>query len=108
MRERQAGEIIKLHMLALVLALVLTWYALNPAPGSMQRLERDEETPEEKRREKKSSPSMSLESMSLESMSLESMSPELRGSDDVMRKSRVNREIEDIDDLEWPEVIDFV
>jgi hypothetical protein len=103
MRERQAGEIIKLHMLALVLALVLTWYALNPAPGSMQRLERDEETPEEKRREKKSSPSMSLESMSLESMS-----PELRGSDDVMRKSTVNRGIEDIDDLEWPEVIDFV
>jgi hypothetical protein len=98
MRERQAGEIIKLHMLALVLALVLTWYALNPAPGSLQRLERDDETPEEKRLEKKSRASISLESMS----------HELSGSVEVMRKSVVNRGIEDIDDLEWPEVIDSV
>jgi hypothetical protein len=98
MRERQTGEMIKLHMLALVLALVLTWYALNPAPGSLQRLEREEETPEEKRRENKSSASISYKSMS----------HELRGSDDVMRKSMVKRGTEDIDDLEWPEVIDFI
>jgi hypothetical protein len=98
MRERQAREMIKLHVLALVLALVLTWYALNPAPGSMQRLERDDETPEEKRREKKSAASRSFELMN----------HELRGSDDLMRKSMVNRGIEDIDDLEWPEVIDSI
>lgn len=98
MRERQAREIIKLRMLALVLALVLTWYALNPAPGSMQRLERDEETPEEKRLEKKLRASVGRELMSRE----------LSGSADVIGKSMVNRGIEDIDDLEWPEVIDFV
>lgn len=92
MRERQTREMIKLRLLALVLALVLTWYAMNPAPGPLPSMERDEGQPDEKRQEKRSPASLGYD---------------LSGAATVMRQSAVNPAVEDIDDLEWPEVIDL-
>jgi len=46
---------LKLRLLALVLALALTWYALNPAPGPVRRRNsRPGDAPEGKRREERS------------------------------------------------------
>ena len=53
MREEQTIQIIRLRLLALVLALALTWYALNPAPGPVHQVTRDEGRPDENRREVK-------------------------------------------------------
>ena len=53
MREEQAIRIIKLRLLALVLALALTWYALNPAPIPACQVRRDEGERDENRREVK-------------------------------------------------------
>ena len=41
---------LRLRLLALVLALALTWYAVNPAPGPVRRGGRDEGRPEGERR----------------------------------------------------------
>ncbi len=90
MRERQAKELIKLRLLALVLALALTWYSLNPAPGSMPRAERDDGQPDEKRHEKRSRASAGYD---------------LGGA--FVLKSAVDPAGDDVEDLEWPEVIDF-
>lgn len=46
------GHLLRLKLLALVLALALTWYALNPAPGPVSRSRRvNDDDPGEKRRE---------------------------------------------------------
>ncbi|HZI17762.1 MAG TPA: hypothetical protein VEY09_04130 [Pyrinomonadaceae bacterium] len=53
--ERQIRHILKLRLLALVLALALGWYALNPAPGPVRLSRRGpEDEPDEQRREEKS------------------------------------------------------
>ena len=92
MRERQTGETIKLRLMALVLALALTWYTMNPAPGSINGIKRDGEQPDEKHRDKKSPAPVRYVSGETET---------------VASKSTVNPSMENIEDLEWPEVIDI-
>ena len=53
MWEERFRQAIKLRLLAFVLALALTWYAMNPAPGPVHRGTRDEGQPDENRREVK-------------------------------------------------------
>lgn len=53
MREERFRQAIRLRLLAFVLALALTWYAMNPAPGPVYRGTRDEGQPDENRREVK-------------------------------------------------------
>ncbi|HEY0101250.1 MAG TPA: hypothetical protein VGB76_20165 [Pyrinomonadaceae bacterium] len=92
MWEEQVIQRIRLQLLALVLAFALTWYAMNPAPGPQWHVGRSEEQPDEKRREEKS---------------LGPMGYELCGTEGVVMKSTVDPAAQDIEDLEWPEVIDI-
>lgn len=85
--------VIRLRLLALVLALALTWYAVNPAPGPVRRVKRDEGPPGEKRREAGSRLGMSSEVLLAEAVMNSAAGP---------LPSDTER---DIDDLEWPEVI---
>jgi hypothetical protein len=48
-RERKKQRL-KLWLLALVLALVLTWYTLHPAPSPVHRKERENTPPDAERR----------------------------------------------------------
>ena len=95
MREVRGVRTLRLRLLALVLALALTWYALNPAPGHVRRVKRDEETPDEERRVAGSPAGVGHE-------------PGLAGAAAIrsaVRASSSDAE-ESIDDLKWPEVID--
>lgn len=94
MREERIRQAIRLRLLALVLAFALTWYAINPAPGSVTKIKRDEGQPDEKRREARS-PSES------------NRAPVWTGAN--AKKSALDPFSStggDTDDLEWPEVID--
>jgi hypothetical protein len=94
MREETFRQAFRLRMLALVLALALTWYAINPAPGSPTPLRRDEGRPDEKRREARSLPGVNCDPVWTQANASESPSdPTLCA-------------VENPDDLEWPEVID--
>jgi hypothetical protein len=77
--------------LALVLALALLWYSLNPAPKPVTRIKREDELPDEKKR-------------NLEPHSMPATWPlafRLRGE----RAEPLPFPDED-DDFEWPEFID--
>ena len=52
-RRARTKQSFKLRLLALVLALALAWYSLNPAPGSTDRIKREDEVPDGKKREAK-------------------------------------------------------
>jgi hypothetical protein len=94
MREERFRQAIRLRMLAFVLALILTWYALNPAPGSMTGIKRDEGQPDEKRREARSPSGLNCDSVWTGANATET-------SSDPFLSAGQN-----IDELEWPEVID--
>lgn len=94
MREERLRQVIRLKLLALVLALALTWYALNPAPGSITAIKRDEGQPDEKRREAKSPSQLSCEPLWTVGTTTESALDPFSSAS------------EKIDALEWPEVID--
>jgi hypothetical protein len=53
-RAERVRQTLRLKLLALVLALALTWYALNPAPGPVRRGVREGEEPDAERREGRS------------------------------------------------------
>jgi hypothetical protein len=93
LREERFRQAIRLHMLAFVLAVVLTWYALNPAPGSMTGTKRDEGQPDEERRETRSPSGLNCDSVRTEANATET------ASDPFLSVGQT------IDDLEWPEVI---
>jgi hypothetical protein len=92
MRREQTKQTIKLRLLALVLALTLIWYSLNPAPRVVIRKKREDEVPDEKKR------NAELQSMSTTLLvafrPIGEMAEPLPSSD------------EDEDDFEWPEFID--
>jgi hypothetical protein len=50
MRRVQTKQTLKLQLLALVLALAILWYSLNPAPRPVIRKKREVEPPDEKKR----------------------------------------------------------
>jgi len=90
MWEERLKRAVRLRLLALVLAVALTWYTLNPAPGSVRSVVSEEEQPDERRREVKSRVA-GFESNAMEPVMFESVS---------------DPAVENIDDLEWPEVIE--
>lgn len=47
----QTKQTLKLRLLAVVLALALIWYSLNPTPRVSTRTKRGDELPDEKKRE---------------------------------------------------------
>jgi hypothetical protein len=94
MREETFRRAIRLRMLALVLALALTWYAINPAPGSPTPIRRDEGQPDEKRREARSLSGVNFDPVWTRTDASESPSDPFSSA------------FENLDDLEWPEVID--
>lgn len=81
--------------MALVLALVLTWYVLNPAPGAVRTRGRETEPPDENRCEAKNALRASHQPEGVEAG--------VRGSS-LSPSSRAR----DADELEWPEIIDIV
>lgn len=50
MRRIQTKQTLKLRLLAIVLAVALVWYSLNPALTPITRRKRDDELPDEKKR----------------------------------------------------------
>lgn len=80
MRRVQTKHIFKLRLLALVLALALLWYSLNPTPAPVIRRKREDELPDEKKRKAQPQSMMATE-------------PWLLLDDGE-------------DDFEWPEFID--
>jgi hypothetical protein len=50
MRRELSKQTFKLRLLALVLALALVWYSLDPAPRPVIRKKREAEPPDEKKR----------------------------------------------------------
>lgn len=84
----------KLRLLALVLALALTWYALNPAPGPVRRDKRDEEIADEEQRAVKSAAG---EGYDLEPAEAVDVLP-------VVESRSAGAELS-VEELEWPEFI---
>lgn len=50
MRRVQTKQTFKLRLLAVVLALAILWYSLNPAPRPIIRKKREAELPDDKKR----------------------------------------------------------
>ena len=93
MREDRKRETLKLKFLGLVLALVLTWYAINPAPGPVSRSKPEGETPDEKRRE-------------LEPQPQRGFAPAVTCEGAESGAALWTTPDEGEDDFEWPEFID--
>lgn len=93
MRREQNKQTFKLHLLALVLALALLWYSINPAPSPVKRYKPEEEPPDQKRRE---------------------LEPQLQRADNLAAAFNAfemggrgrSATDEDEDDFEWPEFIE--
>lgn len=89
MRNENVKQAIKLRLLTLVLVLALTWYAINPAPAPVQTVRRDEDRPDD--------------------MTHEARLPTVLDCDAVWADAHVPQSASDesVENLEWPEVIDF-
>lgn len=95
MGEDRFRRAVRLRLLALVLAFVLTWYALNPAPGIVRTRGRETEPPDENRCAAKNALRASQRPEGIEAgVRVPSLNPSSRA--------------EDADELEWPEIIDTV
>jgi hypothetical protein len=92
MSREQTKQTLKLRLLAIVLALALIWYSLNPAPTPLLRRKRDDEPPDEKKRK-------------VEPRSMPVTSPVAFRPIREMTESMPSLD-EDEDDFEWPEFID--
>jgi hypothetical protein len=100
MRNEQELSGVRLRLLAVVLALALTWYALNPAPGPIRHVRRGgDEGPDEKRRERKS---RAPEAASAGALSLPSA---LRSSATRPPEADEVDEPDDLEELDWPEYL---
>jgi len=96
MREEGLRRAIKLRLLGLVLALALTWYALNPAPGPVRTERREADPHDEGRHEANIAFESNYHTARLEvGVSARSVKPSSRTEGSV-------------DGLEWPEIIDTV
>ena len=90
MRRVQTKQTLKLHLLALVLALALLWYSLNPALGTVIYKKQEPELPDEKKRN--AEPQRTPIALGPLGMVTE---PLLLGTGE-----------DDEDEFEWPEFID--
>lgn len=84
----------KLRLLALILALALLWYSVNPAPHTIIRRKREDEQPDAKKREAKPEISIAPFSLQLHRPNTREAGVNLPSSD------------EELDDFDWPEFID--
>ena len=92
MRRKQNTQIFKLRLLAVVLALAILWYTLNPAPRPVLRKKREAETPDEKKR-------------TIEPRSMPATLPVVLKPTGEMAEPFPLPD-EDEDEFEWPEFID--
>lgn len=92
MGEGQVIQEIRLRLLAFVLTMALIWYTMNPAPGPVRQVKRDEGQPDEQRRGA-TSPTME--------------DYDFGGAEGVAMKSAVDLSMAEVEVLEWPEVIDI-
>lgn len=90
-RERNK-QTIKLRLLALVLALALVWYGLNPMPRPVIRKKREAEPPDEKKR--------NVEPRGMPATLPLAFRPTGGAIEPLPTPDK------DEDDFEWPEVID--
>lgn len=88
-KDERVSQTLRLKLLALVLALALTWYALNPAPGPARPRVRRGKEPDGERREGKS-PAGRVPSPVFGAAGLAFVPPSSR---------------EEPEELEWPEYI---
>jgi hypothetical protein len=95
MGSERTEQTLKLRLLAVVLALALLWYSLNPAPKPITRIKGEDEVPDEKKRQAK---------------------PRLQGAvifpvmfgtpgAGIADKPLPNQD-QDEDDFDWPDLID--
>ncbi|PYS89371.1 MAG: hypothetical protein DMF64_17960 [Acidobacteria bacterium] len=92
MRRERTKQTFNLQLLALVLALALIWYSLNPAPRPVIRKKREAEPPDEKKR--------NVAPQSMPATFLITFRP-TGGAAELLPSPD-----EDKDDLDWPEFID--
>lgn len=92
MSRAQTKQSLKLHLLALVLALALVWYSLNPVLTTIIRRKQEPEPPDEKKR--------NVEPHHMPGTLSVGFRP-IRA-----RADRLSAPDEDEDDFEWPEFID--
>lgn len=90
MRRERNEQTLKLRLLALVLALAIVWYSLNPTPRPIVRKKRDEEPPDEKK-------------PNVEPRRMPATLPVAFG---MIRAAAGPLPSSDEDDFEWPEFID--
>lgn len=93
MRKGRTKQTLKLRLLALVLALALSWYSIDPAPRPVQRIKREDDQPDAKKREAEPQ----LQATQLLPLMLGRRFAESWNSTSAT---------EDEDDFEWPEFID--
>ena len=92
MRRERTKKTFKLRLLALVLALALVWYGLNPAPRPVIRKKTEAEPPDEKKR--------NVEPRSMPATLLVALRPTGEAIEPLPTPDK------DEDDFEWPEFID--
>ena len=93
MREHQLKQAFKLRLLTVVLALALTWYAINPAPGPVRRIKPEDDQPDARKPDSRSRTSAAPLFLD------EHGAQRLAASDALPTPS------EEIDDRDWPEFI---
>lgn len=91
MRRELTKQTMKLRLLALVLALALIWYSLNPAPATVIRRKREDEPPDEKKRNVEA---LNMPATLPAAFRLSALMVEVLPSSD-----------QEMDDFEWPEFI---
>lgn len=95
MRGRPTKQGIGLWLQALVLAAALTWYAMNPASGSVRRVKRGGDQPDHKRGEADSPPGVAHRAAPREFNAPRAVA------------TPIPPEAQDVDELEWPDVIEL-
>jgi hypothetical protein len=92
MNREQTKQTLKLRLLALILAVALIWYSLNPVPGHIIRRKQEDELPDDKKR--KVEPQAMPATLTLAFRPFGEIAESLPSAN------------EDEDDFEWPEFID--
>lgn len=92
MRRVQTKQTLKFHLLALVLALALLWYSLNPAPGTVMHEKQEPDLPDERKQ--------NVEPRSAPAIMPITPGPSGGGAEHLFSFS------EGEDNFEWPEFID--
>lgn len=93
MRNERTKQTLKLRLLALVLALALVWYSLNPAPRPVTLRKPEDEPPDEKQRIAEA-----------QNMAAATLPVVFKPTGEAMEA--LLSPDEGVDDFDWPEYID--